>query len=493
MKPHGLSKSRLTAWRQCPKRLWLQIYRPELMDVSQADEQRFQVGYEVGDVAQRLYPNGILIDDEKLSDAISSTQKALTDYPDRPVFEATFQHDGLLVRCDVLIPSQRGFRMVEVKSSASVKPYHIDDCAVQAWVLQQNNLPLASIELAHIDTGFVYQGDGNYHGLLHHEKLDGEILPLLDEIQDWIADARQVLATDQPDILPGPQCDSPFECPFKAHCAQQRPAETPPAFPLSNLYRLSAATRETLLAKGYRDARDVPPEYLNTTQRWIQRVAQTGQAELSPTAAQVLSAYTYPRYYLDFETISMAVPRFAQTSPYRTQVPFQWSCHIEHEDGSLEHDMFLDVSGEDPRRACAESLVAVLGSHGPVFVYYQQFEKGRISEMAELFPDLADKLLAINKRIVDLLPIARAHYYHPDMQGSWSIKAVLPTIAPDLVYGDLAVSGGMEAQDAYREIVHPDTPLERKQLLTKGLRDYCTLDTLAMVRLAHFFIGKNNE
>lgn len=451
------------------------------------------VGYEVGEVAQTLYPGGILIDDESLTDALQRTQHILQTHPDKPIFEATFQHDGLLVRCDVLIPTTRGFRMVEVKSSASVKPYHIDDCAVQAWVLQQNQLPLASIELAHIDTGFVYAGDGQYHGLFHHEKLDGEILPLLDEIPDWIADARQVLANGAPDILPGPQCDTPFECPFKTHCAQQCPAEPAPAFPLSNLYRLSTATRETLLAKGYRDARDVPPEYLNTTQRWIQRVAQTGQAELSPTAAQVLSAFPYPRYYLDFETISLAVPRYAHTSPYRTQVPFQWSCHIEMVNGEIDHDMFLDVSGEDPRRACAESLVQVLGDHGPIFVYYQQFEKSRISELAELYPDLAAPLLAINTRIVDLLPIARAHYYHPDMQGSWSIKAVLPTIAPDLVYGELAVSGGMEAQDAYREIVHPQTSAERKAELTQGLRDYCTLDTLAMVRLVHFFMGKTHE
>lgn len=490
MKQHGLSKSRLSAWRQCPKRLWLQIHKPELMAISAADEQRFMVGYEVGDVAQSLHPSGILIDDESLTDALLHTQEILQAHPGKPVFEATFQHDGLLVRCDVLIPTARGFRMVEVKSSASVKPYHIDDCAMQAWVLQQNNLQLAAIELAHIDTSFVYQGDGNYHGLFNHEKLDSEILPLLDEIPDWIADARQVLASDEPDILPGPQCDDPFECPFKDYCAQQCPAVPTPAFPLSNLYRLSGATRDTLLAKGYRDVRDVPPDYLNETQRRIQRAAQTGQSELSPTAAQVLSAYPYPRYYLDFETIALAVPRFAQTSPYRTQVPFQWSCHIEHADGTLAHDMFLDVSGEDPRRACAESLVQTLGNHGPIFVYYQAFEKGRINEMAELYPDLAPALQTINHRIVDLLPIARAHYYHPDMQGSWSIKAVLPTIAPDLVYGDLAVSGGMEAQDAYREIVHPQTSEDRKAELTKGLMDYCTLDTLAMVRLARFFQGE---
>lgn len=490
MKQHGLSKSRLTAWRQCPKRLWLQIHKPELMEVSQEDEQRFQVGYEVGDVAQQLYPNGILIDDENLSDAILSTQKAMAEYPDRPVFEATFQNEGLLVRCDLLIPTQRGFRMVEVKSSTKVKPYHVDDCAIQAWVLQQNNLQLASIELAHIDTSFLYQGDGNYHGLFHHEKLDTDIEPLLEQVSEWIADARAVLASSEPDILPGLQCDDPFECPFKSHCSKYIEAEPEQEYPLNIFYRMSGAAIDTLRTKGYADARAVPQEYLNNTQRWIQRVSQTGQAELDATAAHILSAYSYPRYYLDFETIALAVPRWAQTSPYRTQVPFQWSCHIEDANMQLEHAMFLDVSGDDPRRTCAESLIATLGSEGPIFVYFQAFEKGRIRELAELYPELTDRLLALNERIVDLLPIARAHYYHPAMKGSWSIKAVLPTVAPEISYGDLDVSDGMAAQDAYKEILHTQTPAERKIMLENGLRDYCTLDTLAMVKLARFFQGE---
>ncbi|MBY0577910.1 MAG: DUF2779 domain-containing protein [Burkholderiales bacterium] len=211
----------------------------------------------------------------------------------------------------------------------------------------------------------------------------------------------------------------------------------------------------------------------------------------------MLDALLYPRYYLDFETINFAVPRWAQTSPYRTQVTFQWSCHVEEEPGKIRHEMFLDVSGEDPRRASAERMIGTLGAEGPVFVYNQVFEKGRITELAELFPDLADELHALNGRIVDLLPIARAHYCHPDMKGSWSIKAVLPTVAPDLDYTALTVGNGGDAQEAFREILHPETQDERRNLLTEGLREYCKLDTLAMVRLAWFFqemsdIGKKS-
>ena len=490
MAGHGLSKSRIAAWRQCPKRLWLQIHRPELLEVSAASERGFQIGYEVGEVAQSLFPNGILIeDDDNLTVALASTRTALKANPDLPIFEATFQHDGLLVRSDLLIPTSNGYCMAEVKSSASVKPYHIEDCAIQAWVLKQNDIALSSIELAHIDTGFEYQGDGNYQGLFHHEKLDDMVFPLLEMVPNWVKEARSTLSGEEPSIEIGSQCNDPFECPFKAYCSRDSGIPEQPAFSLDVMYRMQATIKDELRSKGFEDALQVPAEFLNETQQWIQRVSQTGVAELLPLAAKILDDLPYPRYYLDFETITLAVPRWAKTRPYSTQVPFQWSCHIETTQGQLQHEMFLSVTGDDPRRACAETMIAALGTHGPVFVYFQSFEKSRIAELAKLFPDLSDALLAINQRVVDLLPIARKNYYHPDMKGSWSIKAVLPTIAPDLDYTQLIVGGGGDAQEAYREIVHPDTPDARKQALTEGLREYCTLDTLAMVRLVWFFQG----
>ena len=494
MAGYGLSKSRIVAWKQCPKRLWLQIHKPELLEVSGETERSFQIGFEVGAVAQALFPDGILIGDtDDLPAALAATQVAMANHPKRPIFEAAFQHQGVLVRADLLLPTPDGYRMVEMKSSASVKHYHEDDCAIQAWVLQRNDMALASIELAHINTAFVYQGDGNYQGLFHHARLDTQLYPLIEQVPGWVADARNTLAGDEPDINPGAQCDDPFECPFKAYCNRNIAPPARPEYSLDVFTRMRVDVKDELRAQGYDDALDVPAQYLNDIQRRIQRVSQTGVAELTQEAAQTLAGLPYPRYYLDFETINLAVPRWAHTSPYRSQVPFQWSCHTEAAHGQLQHSMFLDVSGADPRRACAEAMIATLGNAGPIFVYFQAFEKGRIAELAVLFPDLAPALLAINARIVDLLPLTRISYYHPAMQGSWSIKAVLPTIAPDLDYTQLMVGNGGDAQAAYREIVHPSTPDTRKQALTLGLREYCTLDTLAMVRLAHFLAESPRE
>lgn len=286
MSCHGLSKSRIIAWKQCPKRLWLQIHRRDLLEVSDDTEHRFQIGYEVGEVAQGLYPDGILIEDEDLTAALKSTKITMAAYPDSPIFEATFQHDGVLVRADLLLPTNAGYRMIEVKSSASVKPYHIDDCAVQAWVIKQNNILLTSIELAHIDTSFIYQGDGDYHGVLRHEKLDHVVDPLLEIVPNWIQEARSTLSRDLPTVEPGAQCSDPFECPYTAYCTQHIKASVQAEYSLDVLYRMQTETKEMLRSKGFEDACQVPPVFLNETQQWIQRASQTGVPELSPNAGQ---------------------------------------------------------------------------------------------------------------------------------------------------------------------------------------------------------------
>ncbi len=482
----GLSKSRIISWKQCPRKLWLQINSPDLLEEASTNKQIFQAGNDVGEVARELYPDGILISDENLRDALESTRRALIQRPIRPIFEATFQHDGVLVKADLLLPARKGYRMVEVKSSASVKTYHIDDCAIQAWVLQQVGIPLCSIELAHIDTSFVYRGDGDYKGLFRHANLDNEVSSLIESVPEWVAWARHTLSGEEPCIEPGSQCNAPFECSFTDYCNKDklRPEYTLDIFP-----RMTGKRKQELQEMGFEDALNVPEEYLNDTQQRVQRISRMESAELDPEAGKILGSLPYPRYYLDFETINFAVPRWPNTSPYGTQMTFQWSCHIEEAPCVLRHGMFLDVSGADPRRACAESLIEILGKDGPIFVYNQSFEKGRIAEMAELFPDLAAGLHAINDRIVDLLPIARAHYYHPDMKGSWSIKAVLPTVAPELDYSILTVGNGGDAQEAYKEIIHPETSDDRREMLIEGLREYCKLDTLAMVKLAWHFQG----
>ena len=483
----GLSKSRIIVHRQCPKRLWLQINRPDLLEVDASAEARMTAGTNVGEVARSIYSNGVLIDTESLGQALDATQKALKARSS-PIFEATFQHQGVLVRADLLLPDVDRYRMAEVKSSTGVKDYHLADAAVQAWVARGAGIDLSSVEIAHIDRSFVYPGGNDYRGLLHHADITEQIRPLEQEVPNWIGAARATLAGDEPAIAPGDQCHEPFDCPFIGYCSppMAQPDPVDEQFPVEIL-PYGGALAASLRAEGFVDLRDVPEVRLSKpTHLRVWRATKHDTAELAPLAGEHVRALGYPRYYIDFETMQFVVPIWAGTSPY-DQVPFQWSCHIEASKGSMTHTAFLADGSGDPRRPFAESLISTVGTVGAVIVYNAAFERTRLRELAESFSDLAPSLNNIIERMFDLLPVARQNYYHPDMRGSWSIKAVLPTIAPELAYDELEVGNGGMAQEAFAEILHPDTPQARRDQLRKALLIYCERDTLAMVKIAHYF------
>ena len=485
-RPAQLSKSRVMAHLQCPKRLWLQTYQPELAEEDDRAQAQMSAGNKVGEVARELYPGGVLIDGENLSKACLDTERALAD-PSRPVFEATLKHDGVLVRADLLLPEKKAWRLVEVKSSTSVKEYHYADAAIQTWVIKGAGVRVDRTELAHIDSSFVYPGGGDYRGLLKHVNVTEEVRDLQRKIPEWVETARLTLAGDEPTIEPGEQCETPYTCPFFAHCNKEDVGEEQ-RYPVELLHRnrrLAASLRE----QGYDDLREVPQSALNNAvHQRMWRVAQSGRPELDPGAKDALKDLPYPRYYLDFETLQFALPIWAGTRPY-AQIPMQWSCHVEKRPGELEHHAFLAESTEDPQRAFAETLVSVLGEEGPIFVYNIAFERTRIRELADRFSDLSGAFDAVNSRLVDLYPITVANYYHPAMNGSWSLKAVLPTIAPELSHEDLTISNGDMAQEGLRAQLDPELPAAERLEIRQALLEYCKRDTLALVELARFIQG----
>ena len=480
---HGLSKSRLQAFRQCPKRLWLAVHRPDLREVSPETEQRLQIGFQVGDIARTLHPDGVSINTPDPREALALTRRALAEHPDRPLFEATFQRDGVLVRADLLLPETGGYRLREVKASTSLKDEHRADCAIQAWVIGAT-LSLTGVELAHVDTAFVYPGGGDYRGLLSPNPVDEDIARLLPAVPQWIATARATLDGAEPAIAIGPQCHSPYDCPFQSYCDAGQPPQS--GYPLDCLPRLAGQRLQGLVDREITAVRHIPSDYPLTAQQGrVARVIQSGVAERDPAAVAFLNGLGYPRYYLDFESMQVAVPPWAGSRPYQ-QLVVQWSCHVETAPGRLAHQAFLAEGQDDPRRAFAETLLAVVGDAGPVFVYNRGFEVGRLRELAQMYPDLAAMLAALIARVVDLKPLTERYYCHPALKGSWSLKAVLPTIAPDLDDEELAIGDGGAASSAWRELYHPDTPTERRAELRAALADYCRRDTLALVRLAAF-------
>ncbi len=477
-----LSKSRLMSARQCLKRLHLEIHQPELKVISQATETAFEIGHRVGEVAQQIYgsDDSVFIPYEGgLRHALKKTARLVKQGPAFPIFEATFQYGGVLVRVDALLPDGDGWRIVEVKASTSVKEQHSFDCAVQSWVFQGMGHRLNGIALAHVDNSFVYEGSGSYQGLLIEQDMAADVERLQPGVPEWVREARDAAAGDEPDIPVGPQCFDPYECPFVSHCWS-----SDGDYPVLGLAGSKAKLAE-FVREGFSDLRDVPASRLTERQQRIQRVTTAGQAELQAGAAEFVADLAYPRYYLDFETITPAVPIWAGTRAYET-LPFQWSCHYEAAPGKMDHAEFLDLSGDPPMRRLAESLIRALGSEGPILMY-TAYEKRMINGLIERFPDLELSLAAIVDRLVDLAPVTREHYYHPDMRGSWSLKAVLPTIAADVRYTELeGIQEGTGASEGYLEAIDAATTAERKAELKGQLLRYCKFDTEAMVRLVRF-------
>lgn len=469
---------------QCRKRLHLEVHHPELRKISPQTQAAFDTGHQVGDLAREIYGQGrgILIEyGPGLTRALKDTAKLMRAGLDQPIFEATFSHGGVLVRLDVLIPEGRCWRIVEVKASTNLKDEHLADCAIQAWVFQGLGLPLGGIALAHVDNSFEYEGDGRFEGLLTEEDLTADAAELQASVPSWIEMARRASTGAVPEVPVGQHCTSPYPCPFFDQCW---PSDR--RYPIQGLGG-SKQKLGLMVAAGYRDIRDVPASELadNETQSRIHRLTMAGEAELLDGARAFVQQLAYPRYYLDFETIAPAVPIWAGTHPYET-LPFQWSCHVEESDGSKRHQAFLDLSGQPPMRSLAESLIARLGNSGPILMY-TNYEERVIRGLASRFPDLALDLQDVLERLVDLHPVVRENYYHPDMLGSWSLKAVLPTIAQDLDYSALEeIREGTAASNAYLQAIDSRTSPERREELRVRLLEYCRLDTEAMVRLVRF-------
>ena len=284
-----------------------------------------------------------------------------------------------------------------------------------------------------------------------------------------------------PHVDVGTRCTSPYDCQFIDHCW---PTDT--EYPIAGLGGRKSKLGD-YIALGYRDICDVPAESITAAdQQRIHRVTCAGEIEILPGARRAFEQLPYPRYYLEFETIAPAVPFWSGTRPYAA-LAIQWSCHIEEEPGRFDHKEFLDLSGEPPMRSLALELIAALGNTGPVLMW-TNYEAQVIGKLIELFPDLDTPLNEIIDRLYDMKPVVKENYYHPGMLGSWSIKAVIPSIDPGMDYAKLdGIKEGTAASEGFIEAIDSGTTPERKAELDEQLRRYCRFDTEAMIKILKFF------
>ncbi len=488
-----LSKSRFQLGLQCPKALYLKCFRNELADeITEAQQAVFDTGNQVGALARERFHGGVLIEADHTQTrlALEETRAAL-DSGAPAIFEAAFQHDGVLVRVDVLARvddapagdpadgAPAAFDLIEVKSSTQAKPEYESDVAIQLYVLEGAGLKIRRAHLLHLNKDYIYPGgDYDLETLFATDDMTDKARAWLREVPALLADMKAMLAGSEPDVRIGKRCDKPYTCAFFGHCHAFLPE-----YPITELPRISDRLFESLMDDCIVCIRDIPAGHpgLTPIQRKVRDVIAAGKPSVVGSVADSFATLRHPIHFVDFETFMPALPIYPGTRPYQ-QIPFQWSDHVlDDEDGSLEHLEFLFDGETDPRPHFVETLLAAVRGAGSIVVY-SSFEKSRLNELARDFPEHAGAIAEAQEKPFDLEKVVKTHLDHPGFHGKTSIKYVLPALVGDR-YGDLGVADGTAAMRLYGAIVAGALSGEEKAQVLADLREYCGTDTHGMYEL----------
>ncbi|HCN83622.1 MAG TPA: DUF2779 domain-containing protein [Sphingobacteriaceae bacterium] len=439
---HILSKSTFMYGCQCPKRLWLHKFMPQVRD--EADEAQtaiFQQGTNVGLLAQQLFPGGIdasPVDTFSYQQSVADTARYISE-GHSVIYEAAFQYEGILCAVDMLVKKGDKWFAYEVKSSTGVKDPFVQDAALQYYVITNTGLPLADFFIVHLNRTYIRYGDLDIPQLFSSASVLDRVQELQPFITGKIAELKDVLKLkDAPAIEVGTHCEKPYPCDFYGFCSK--------------------------------DTEEEQPDY--------------GEANINEEAIRAfVGTLQYPLYFMDFETWMTAVPEYDGHWPYR-QVNFQFSVHVQQgPDAPLQHVEYLADGPHSPQQEFIETLLAALGTEGSIVVFNRAFENTRLRELKAEFPSWEKTIMAAQERIVDLMvPFRRKEYYLTEMKDSYSIKSVLPAMVPELSYASLPIGNGTDASAAFFNLRHVMND-EEKQATRLALLEYCKLDTLAMVKI----------
>lgn len=487
----NFSKSKYCALWQCPKMAWLDKYKPNERAEDESAEQRFVTGRTVGELAKGLFgeyadatvakPDGSL----DLGAMIKRTD-ALIKSGAQNICEAAFSYGGLYCAVDILRKQEGGYAIYEVKSSTHVKGVYLADLAYQKYVLEKCGIAVVGTYIVNINNMYEFDGTLDINKLFCINDVAQTVAQEYSEVENNLAAGEALLAKDvEPSVDLSQSCFTPYDCAYWKYCTRGLPKLS-----VFDVYRMSLAKKIELYRDGIIAYEDLLKNdiKLNDIQR-MQILQSVGELPPHIDVAGIrefLNGLSYPMYFLDFETVQLAVPEYAGTKPY-SQVPFQYSLHYtDRKGGEVKHREFLGEPESDPRRALAERLCADIPAGACVVAYNKDFECARIRELAALFPDLAAHLLKISESIVDLIvPFRKGYYYTRAMGGSFSIKSVLPALFPDdpaLDYRSLdGVHNGTEAMNVFPQMKYM-TESERAAARESLLR-YCELDTLALVKV----------
>jgi len=480
--PAPLSKSRFVKGWQCHKLLWWMVHEPKAPELipNKALKDRFDQGREVTLLARQRFPDAMLVPYGADESRIEATQFAV-DFGTPAILEGCFTADGVFVAADVLLKEGAGYNLIEVKSSNQIKDDHLPDAAIQTHVLRRSRVDVRRVEIMHLNREFRHPDQGD---LFVREDVTPLVEALLPQIPGLIKAQLAALRAKRPAVEIGLHCFEPRECPFHDRCWPDDPRH------ISMLAGNGPVRTCQYLTQGIRSVFEIPEgQKLPDPARRQLRALREGRIVVEPTLQEALhQALGDARLgYLDFETIQRAIPVWDGLHPWQ-QTVVQFSYHQQRSATSSQraedftHQAYLAEGPGDPRRELAERMLEATRDAERI-VMYSHFERTRINELAEQLPELASDLHALAGKLVDLHPLVRNHVYHPDFQGSFSLKYILHPLVPDLTYHDLAIVDGQVASVEIARLLFVAHLVEDRDQLRRDLLAYCERDTWAMVRL----------
>lgn len=481
-----LSKTKYCKMVQCKKILWLDQYKPG-EKVKTVRESVLKNGEKVGELAKGLLGEYENVQYNKdLNVMLRETKKLLKNKPNI-ITEACFKYENNFCSVDILKNDNDGIEIYEVKSSTQIEDIYLEDASYQYYVLSNLGFNVKKVNLVYINNSYVRKGHLELDKLFNIEDITHIVKEKQEEIKSNIAQIDEYMTKYGPKSEPennlGIHCTKPCECEYWKYCT--RNLSKPNIFDIADMHE---STKFKKYNQGIISFEDLQYEKIN--KKYLEQI----DFEINDKEAKIdkdkikefIDTLSFPIYFLDFETFQQSIPEFEGVKPYM-QIPFQYSLHyIEKKDGELKHKEFLARTGTDPRRKLAEKLVEDIPTNVCVTAYNMGFEKSVIEKLAQQYPDLSRHLLNIKENIKDLMiPFRKRYYYTKAMQGSYSIKYVLPALYPndsELNYLNLpVVHNGVEASDTFLSLAQKSK--DEQEILRKGLLMYCKLDTYAMVKV----------
>ncbi len=533
-----LSKSKYISGIQCIKYLWYLLNEPDSIPPhDDAALFRFQQGHEVGELAKKLYPEGVEIEhgvdikaelkiaekmtglckDEEINGISNNdiVKNKITTGRRVPLFEPAFSYKNSFARADILVPVEPDlWDIVEVKSSTSLKEINLHDIAFQKYCYEGAGLKINKCFLMYINKDFIKEQEtiDPYKFFILDDVTESADL-LLPDVEENIKMMLDVLGKKtSPQVKISKNCNNPYDCPLKKSCWGFLPQRN-----VFELYR-GKELAFSLYDKGIIEISQINETGILSPAQQIQQMTVNQKKVFTDkeNIRNFLNKLKYPLYFLDFETFATAIPKYKGLKPYQN-IPFQYSCNRLYSIAATNQENFYflaDNGGKDPREQFLKSLKETLGYNndnpkindakninyreGSILVYYESFEKNILRELALAFPEHTSWIEQAVSRIVDLYePFGKFYYYNSNQKGSASLKHVLPVLT-GISYGDMEISNGQEASVRYLDItflkdINNNTDKEYIDKIRKDLLDYCGLDTEGMIFILRELYKLANE